>query len=79
MNESRVVNDFYQKYNEEERLGGKQGYVEYATTMAYIHKYLKPGMRIAEIGAGTGRSFACRESGYAGTYICGFRKRKRVD
>lgn len=65
MNESRVVNDFYQKYNEEERLGGKQGYVEYATTMAYIHKYLKPGMRIAEIGAGTGRySLALAREGF---------------
>ena len=29
--------------------------VEYLTTMRYIEKYLRPGMRIIEIGAGTGR------------------------
>ena len=29
--------------------------VEFLTTLHYIEKYLKPGMRILEIGAGTGR------------------------
>lgn len=65
MNEKDVVNYFYQNCNEEERLNGKQGYVEYATTMAYIKKYLEPGMKIAEIGAGTGRySLALSREGY---------------
>ncbi len=65
MNEKKVVNDFYQKCDEEERLNGKQGYVEYATTMTYIKKYLEPGMKIAEIGAGTGRySLALSRAGY---------------
>lgn len=65
MEEKRIVEAFYQKVNEEERLADRQGHVEYMTTMSYIHKYLKPHMRIAEIGAGTGRySLALAEEGY---------------
>lgn len=65
MEEKNIVEAFYQKVNEEERLTDRPGYVEYATTMAYIHKYLKPGMRIAEIGAGTGKySLALAGEGY---------------
>lgn len=65
MEEKRIVEAFYQRINEEERLTDRPGYVEYATTMAYIHRYLKPGMKIAEIGAGTGRySLALSREGY---------------
>lgn len=65
MVESNVVNEFYERYNEEERLTDRAGQVEFATTMKYIHKYLKPGMQIAEIGAGTGRySLALAREGY---------------
>lgn len=65
MEEKTIVEAFYRNVNEEERLTDRPGYVEYATTMAYIHKYLKPGMRIAEIGAGTGRySLALSREGY---------------
>lgn len=65
MDEKRIVEAFYEKISEEERLADRQGYVEYATTMAYIHKYLKPHMRIAEIGAGTGRySLALSREGH---------------
>ena len=40
--------------------------VEFLTTMRYIEKYLKPGSRILEIGAGTGRySHALARQGYA--------------
>ena len=39
--------------------------VEYLTTMRYIEKYLRPGMRILEIGAATGRySHALARQGY---------------
>lgn len=55
MEERSCVEAFYQRVNEEERLADRPGQIEYATTMAYIHQYLKPGMRIAEIGAGTGK------------------------
>lgn len=65
MEEKRFVEEFYQKVNEEERLTDRPGQIEYATTMAYIHQYIKPGMRIAEIGAGTGRySLALSQEGY---------------
>ena len=45
----------YESYDEDGRLRSKNGMVEYLTTMRYVEKYLKPGMRILEIGAGTGR------------------------
>lgn len=65
MEEKRIVETFYQKVDEEERLADRQGYVEYMTTMSYIHKYLEPHMRIAEIGAGTGRySLALSREGH---------------
>lgn len=60
-----VLTDFYTNYDEEGRLLSKHGQVEYFTTMRYIEKYLKPGMRILEIGAATGRySHALAQMGY---------------
>ena len=47
--------DFYQSYDEDGRLTSRHGSVEFLTTMHYIEKYLFPGARILEIGAGTGR------------------------
>lgn len=47
--------NYYENYNEDSRLESKHGRVEYLTTMKYINEYLKPGMRILEVGAGTGR------------------------
>ena len=46
---------FYENYDEDNRLLLRHGLVEYTTTMKYVEKYLKPDMRIIEIGAGTGR------------------------
>ena len=52
----KVVNEFYAQYVEDNRLDRtRRGQMEYFTTMHYIHQYLKPGMKVAEIGAGTGR------------------------
>ena len=43
----------------------KHGSVEFLTTMRYVERYLKPGNRILEIGAGTGRySHALARRGY---------------
>lgn len=49
------ISEFYSGYDEEGRLIRDTGRVEYTTTMTYIHKYLQPGARVLEIGAGTGR------------------------
>ena len=51
----KVLTEFYSHYDEEGRLLSKHGSVEFLTTMRYIEKDLKPGMRILEIGAATGR------------------------
>ena len=61
----KVLTDFYSNYDEEGRLLSRHGQVEYLTTMRYIEKYLRPGMRILEIGAATGRySHALARRGY---------------
>ena len=60
-----VLTDFYSNYDEEGRLLSRHGQVEYLTTMRYIEKYLRPGMRILEVGAATGRySHALAQNGY---------------
>lgn len=50
-----ILSNYYGDYDEDGRLRSQHGMVEYLTTMRYIEKYLQPGMRIIEIGAGTGR------------------------
>lgn len=66
-----IVKSFYANYKEEERLEkDRQGQMEYITTMHYIHQYLKPGAKIVEIGAGTGRiSIALAKEGYDVTAV----------
>ena len=48
------LTSYYENYEEDGRLRSRHGSVEYLNTMRYIKKYIKPGMRIIEIGAGTG-------------------------
>ena len=55
METAKMLSDFYSNYDEEGRLLSRHGCVEYRTTMRYIEKFLRPGMRILEIGAATGR------------------------
>ena len=55
MNSNEYINQYYQNFDEDGRLQSRHGMVEFLTTMRYIEKYLKPGARILEIGAGTGR------------------------
>lgn len=51
----QALTQYYGSYDEDNRLCTRYGMVEYLTTMRYIEKYLRPGMRILEIGAATGR------------------------
>ena len=59
------LNEFYSHYDEDGRLSKKHGSVEFLTTMRYIGQYIKPGDRVLEVGAGTGRySHALARQGY---------------
>lgn len=61
-----IVSSFYDDIDEDSRLNrSRHGQLEYATTMEYIHRYAKPGVKVLEIGAGTGRySIALAKEGY---------------
>ena len=70
----------YNKFNEEKRLDSRHGQVEYITSMKYIHKYIdslkketgcgNAGIKILDIGAGTGRySVPLAEEGYDVTAV----------
>ena len=62
---NKYLNDFYNCFDEDSRLLTQHGSVEFLTTMRYINKYIKPGDRVIEIGAGTGRySHALARLGY---------------
>lgn len=66
MKTTQYINDFYNTYDEENRLTSKHGTVEFLTTMRYIEKYIQPDSHVLEIGAGTGRySHALARQGYA--------------
>ena len=51
----KALTQYYENYDEDSRLCSRRGMVEFLTTLCYIEKYLRPGMRILEIGAATGR------------------------
>ena len=71
MQRTEIINSFYNQIDEDRRLQkSRQGQLEYLVTMHYIHKYLKPGDRVLEIGAGTGRySVALAKEGYRVTAV----------
>lgn len=59
------LESYYRDYDEDGRLESRWGWVEYITTMDCVHRYLRPGMRVMEIGAATGRySHALAREGY---------------
>jgi 2-polyprenyl-3-methyl-5-hydroxy-6-metoxy-1,4-benzoquinol methylase len=65
MESSQYIINHYSNYDEESRLTGKSESVEFITTMRYIEKYIKPGDRVLEVGAATGRySHALARQGY---------------
>ena len=66
METNQYLIEYYNKGGEDGRLASRHGSVEFLTTMRYIGRYLKPGDRIIEIGAGTGRySHALARQGYS--------------
>lgn len=61
----KELSQYYENYDENSRLDSRHGMVEYLTTIRYVDKYLRPGMRILEVGAGTGRySHKFAQQGY---------------
>ena len=64
------ISRYYEGYDEDGRLASKFGQVEFLTTMHYVEKYIRPGMKILEIGAGTGRySHTLARQGYSVTAV----------
>jgi len=56
MEVKELLSQYYEQYNEDGRLlDFRRGQLEFATTMRYIQKYLRPEAKVLEIGAGTGR------------------------
>lgn len=49
------IEKHYNKHPEDLRLLRRHGIVEFETTMHHLHRFLTPGMRLLDIGAGTGR------------------------
>lgn len=54
-NDTDLVQEIYRRYNEDSRLNKTQAArVEFLTTVRYIQKYLTPGAKILDVGAGAG-------------------------
>lgn len=53
--ESERITEIYNVFNEADRLSSKAGNIEFLTTVRHIEQFLKPGMKILDLGAGTGR------------------------
>lgn len=65
MERIEALKGYYETHNEDTRFTYKRGRVEFLTTINYVEKYLSKGMRILEIGAGTGRySHYFAQNGY---------------
>ena len=72
MRDTRLLEQFYEAYDEEGRLLSRHGQVEYITTMRYIRDCAEESgaKRILEVGAGTGRySVALAKEGFDVTAV----------
>ena len=53
--DAELVREVYQRYDENSRLNkSNAARVEFLTTVRYIEKYLAPGAKILDVGAGAG-------------------------
>lgn len=69
-NEEERVSALYEIFDEDSRLSSKASRVEFLTTVRQIEKYLKPNMKILDLGAGTGEySLYFAEKGYNVTSV----------
>ena len=69
-NEEEKVSALYDIFDEGTRLDSKATQVEFLTTIRQIEKHLKPGMKILDLGAGTGEySIYFANKGYKVTSI----------
>ena len=64
--DTELVQEVYQRYDEDSRLNKSQAArVEFLTTVRYIEKYLTPGAKILDVGAGAGEySFYFARKGF---------------
>lgn len=54
-NDTELVQEIYRRFDENSRLNhSKAARVEFLTTVKYIEKYLTPGVKILDVGAGAG-------------------------
>ena len=59
------ISALYDTFDESTRLESRAARIEFVTSVKYIEAALKPGMRILDLGAGTGRySLYFAEKGY---------------
>ncbi|QVK18881.1 methyltransferase domain-containing protein [Mycoplasmatota bacterium] len=55
MDDLKLVIDYYQEYEEDKRLFRDNAHkIEFLTTVHYLDQFIKPNMRVLEVGAGTG-------------------------
>ncbi|AEM80000.1 MULTISPECIES: class I SAM-dependent methyltransferase [Thermoanaerobacter] len=68
--EEERISALYEIFDEDFRLSSKASRIEFLTTVRQIEKYLKPGMKILDLGAGTGEySLYFAEKGYQVTAV----------
>src|SRR5690554_795326 len=69
-NEQDRVSALYDVFDEGSRLSSKASQVEFLTTVRQIEKHLRPGMKILDLGAGTGEySIYFAKQGYDVTSV----------
>ncbi|MGI5070881.1 methyltransferase domain-containing protein [Treponema pectinovorum] len=78
-----ILEDYYNRFDEEHRLSTRHGIVEFTVTLKYIHECIgeRKSLSILDLGAGTGRySVALAQEGHTVTAVELVEKnRKRIE